>query len=876
MVNSKNLSLIKKRDFKNLINSFFKKKSEIEHSFYKNNNGLKTCLDLSKITDVLIQKIYKKILIKNNLTENDLIITAVGGYGRKHLAPFSDLDIMFVPFSKKKEIKDSIEAILYLFWDCGFRVGHSVRKLDELIGEAQSDLSTQTSVIDMRKICGSETKFKLLETRLNFFFKEYPIKKFYDLKITERLAIIKQENNSLYFLEPNIKEGAGGLRDLNILFWFLKRFFGTDDLHLLEKENKIFNSEKKKILKSLNFLMTVRCYMHFINKGEKEKLTFHLQQIISEKMRYKNRKLNLQVERFMKHLYLQTRNIQFLCKHLPKSLLFPSEKNLENIKKLNDDIILSGNFIRIKDENIFLKKSENLINIFFESVKLKIPIHPSAFRFFFDKMTSFDQILIKDISTRLKFETIIFQNVFEDTMDVLNECGVISKLIPDFSKINFKTQFDLHHAYTVDQHTINALNLLRKINSDNIKIKFLAHPSIVFKKVRHPRRLFLSVLFHDIGKGFEKSHQEKGADIARKVLPKLGYSRKDIGEICWLVQNHLIFSEFAFKKDLEEKSEIKSFTRKIQSLEKLQLLYLLTVVDVASVNPKSWNSWKGSLLERLYQKCLEEIQKPLFLRIEIFDEKIKKKIKRIQKKVFFNLEKNTEKDFNNFCNITISEFWTSQPIEKIAHQIDFFFLGSELLKEDNVLIENSKVKGILEVSVVTKNRRKLLLDIIETFIIFEMNVLEARIFTFKNDLVIDTFKITPSSKLKLNENDLEEKKKNLSKYMNENLKKQKKLKNLFAAEELVNRSIKDSKSVDIDIASSEIYYIIKVTSNDRQFLLYDILQIILKEKLSISVAKISTTLDYIEDIFYIKKKENKKVSKNNNLSKLKESLLRII
>ena len=872
----KNLSLIKKENLQDFKDDYFKNKDEIELNFYKHNNGLKTCYELSKLTDTFIKNVYNKLLIKNQLLENDIVITALGGYGRKHLAPFSDLDIMFVPFSKKRKIKKTLEEILYFLWDNGFKVGHSVRYLAELKELAKKDLLIKTSLIDMRKICGSDLNTNLIKKLVVDLLDDCDLKEFYDFKINERQKLIRQDIYSPYFLEPNIKEGYGGLRDLNILFWFLERFFGTKNLNLLVKQNKISNSEKIKIFKSLNFLITVRCYLHFINKRDSEKLTFDLQKIISGKMKYRECKPNLRVERFMKHFYLHASNIHFLTKHLPKSLLNPVGNKISTNEKSQNGINISGDFLTISDNKIFLQNSENLINIFFESINLKIPIHSSVFRFLFDKISSFEQIFFKDYKIRLRFEEILLNNVFEDTINSMNDCGVLSKLIPHFAKINFKPQFDLHHSYTVDQHTIKAINLLRKLNSKGTEIKFFDYPNYVFKKIKQKRRLFLAVLFHDIGKGYGKPHHSKGADIARGVLTKLNYPTNDINEICWLVKNHLIFSDFAFKKDLEERSEIKSFVEMIESEERLKLLYLLTVVDLASVNKKSWNSWRSSLLERLYKKCFEEISKPLLMKFQVFDEKTKKTISKIQKKVFFGLEKNTEKNFSNFCKITIPEYWTSQSIKDISKQIDLFFCGDKLLKPNNFLINTSKIKGILEVTIVSKDRERLLLDIIQIFLYFEMEVLEARIFTFKNNLIIDTFKISPSSKLNFNENDLQQKKNKLLNYFNKKFEISTKLKEHNKIRESFNKSIKVIKSVEIDYSSSDTFCIIKVVSNNRKYLLYDILKLMLKKRLNISVAKISTNLDFIEDSFYVKKKEIKNILSEKGFARLKENLLKII
>ena len=866
-----NIKKLEANDELDHINSFYTKNFQsIKNFFYESNLGFETCLKISKLTDEVIKKVYEKFLEEYCIKNTDLIICAVGGYGREHLAPYSDLDLLFVPFKDDSNVSRAIEKILDFLWGSDFKVGHSVRKLDEIIEIAKSDYVIQTSLIDCRSIIGDKKRYSQVIRVIEGFFNSQEPENFISAKINERNKRISHHKTNAFLLEPNIKETVGGLRDLNHLSWFFKRVHKIDKPDELLRNNLISLTEFKKFKKAMDFILTVRCYLHFFSERSNERLTFDLQKKISQQMKYKSRITTLSVERFMKHYYLQVRNI----KNLIYSLVFESHK--ENFKEeksfIADGTNINNNHIYIKYPQKFSDNPENFLNIFYDSYKAKIPLHPSSYRLIFNKIDDINLNASLSKQGKNRFIDILLSDSHDETLNTMNDLGVLAKIIPEFANIIAQSQFDLYHVFTVDQHILRALALLKKMNSKDHQPKHFAHSKLIVQKIKNHKPLYFSVLLHDIGKGLGGNHQKKGKNIAGKISKYFNLKNSEIKNITWLVENHLLFSKYAFSKDLEDSSVIKSFIQKVDTVEKLSSLYILTIVDIASVNDQSWNDWKSILLRTLHNKGLDELKKPILLKFDVFSEKESKKIITVKKKVFSRLKFFSERDFKSFCAISIPNFWLTQSVDTLVKQIDNFFCGQNSINFFDCAVDFTGIKGHLDVTVVTKDRKNLLLGIIEKFIFHGMEVLEARVFTLKNKLIIDTFKISTSSKLNLNDKDIEHKKEKLFKDIKENLVFDLDLELNSRRVKSDNVILKESTKISIDNKSSKTDTIITVYTNDRPYLLYDILNSLLINDLSISIAKISTFEDFIEDTFHVRNSLDLKVISESKLKKIKDDI----
>ena len=859
------------KDLKIDRDSFLKKKSIIKLEFFELNNGLRTCQKLTKITDQLIKSIYRKILSTDKISNSDLIVCAIGGYGREHLAPFSDLDLLFVPFSREKKVNTAIKKVLHILWDQGFKVGHAVRDLDEIIETAKKDFVIQTSLLDCRSICGSNENYKKVEQTIDFLLENEDRNFFLKNKIKEREERLEKKDSNSYLLEPNIKECMGGLRDLNHLFWFFKRFYKSSNLDFLNKIKVISNLEMKKLKKSLDFIITIRCYLHYLSERPNERLTFDLQKSIAESLKYKERESNLSVERMMKHYYLQIKNVKNLVQSIPQQKGFHKTEIFENKELLTSGVIIENKNILVNNEIEFKRIPENFINIFLDIIKFKYKLHQNSYRFLCEEVTNLKKDFRLNSSVNKSFLELLKSDTNDEVINNLNDCGLLVKVIPEFSKINFQSQFDRYHLYTVDEHTLRAFNLFKKIDSEKKQPLEFNLPKLIVREIKNKTPLYFSILLHDIGKGYGGNHQVVGGDFARKILKYFEISSKDVEEIIWLIENHLIFSDFALHKDIEDDSVIRNFIKKISSLDRLRSLYILTIVDMASVNQATWNEWKAMLLDRLYKKSKIEINKPILMKLDIFQKASNKKIPLIQKKVFSLLSFNKEK-YDQFCLITEPEFWLLQPIKTIAKQVDFFFQGKNLIKPFDCKIEFSRINEVLDVTIATTDKKNLLLRIIENFISNEMEILEARVFTFKNGLILDTFKLSVNQGIKLSDQDLIKKKNEIIVDLRKSLTldQQNSIGNYLIKKS--KKVLKEENSISIDNFSSDTYSIIKVYTNNRTYLLYDILKVLLSYNLVIYTAKISTYEDFVEDTFHVLKVSGYKINKLTEMKRIEKDI----
>ena len=837
-----------KKEIQRLTKTFKVNQLKIKKIFLKKKNGVVSCKLNSKNVDFLISELYKKINKKLNGITKNLIVCAVGGYGRKQLAPYSDIDLLFIhnDFENIDILEKSIQFILYPLWDLGFNVGHATRSIKQASEFSKKDHTVRTSMLDARLICGSKTHF---EKVIKVFKKDVTKKSktFFKEKILERERKLLDINFNFIRNEPDIKQSAGSIRDINLIFWGLKIFCIVQNS---EEEEFLTKNEKKKLTKSLNFFLTIRCFLHYLSNRSNDKLSFDYQKMIADRIQRKSLKsVNSSVEILMNKYFYHTRSTKSFAQIVIKIIYeYIANKAHKISSKINANV---NNYSFIEDfiENFYRGK----ISIFYQRILFeKINLIPQSF--FVTK--KFLRFFKKSLVSSNKKETLL----------LLNDLGIISKVIPDFSKIVSQTQFDRFHSLTVDQHTLRAINILKDIKL-NPKKKGYELAGKIFKKKFDKKPLFYATLLHDIAKGRGGKHESLGSAISKKILKKLNEDEATIKKVSWLVENHFLLSEYAFKKDIQDYSVIKKITSRIKNVRELDLLYLLTVADISAVDQGIWNDWKAMLLEEIYQKCEVEILKPP--KFETLD----KKINKIKKSVLMT-SKISNKKINDFSKITYPNFWLLQTPQTIAFQIEKFFQGNEKKKDFNFSI--IKKEKIIELTIVTNDRPKLFLDIISIFVSEKVSVLEARIFTLDDNSVIDTFKISLDASDYLEKREIESKIDKLKI----------KLKNFgndkfvdINNDLLLQKNIHQKIEISLDNTTSSTYSILVVVTNNRPRLLYDISKILIKNELIISTAKISTNGDFIEDSFYLRNKFGFKLRdgefSDNLINEIKLSLTKV-
>ncbi len=543
---------------------------------------------------------------------------AVGGYGRFEMAPFSDVDLLFLtPYKQTPWGESLIESVLYCLWDLRLKVGHAVRTIDDCLRLARSDVTIRTSLLEHRYIWGDPGLAHRLGTRLWNDLFDSTGAEFVELKLVERAERHARQGSSRYLLEPNVKEGKGGLRDLQTLFWigkYLNHAETPEDL----MQMGVFTPEEFSIFAEAEaFLWTVRVHLHLLNGRASEQLTFDTQVEIAATLGYRSNEGQRAVERFMQDYFLHAKHVGDLTRIFLAALEARHVKSKPSLgEKLRTVFAFgkdpTGAGYRMKhgrldfiDEAAFQKDPVNILRLFEESLTSDIPIHPDALRRMAASLYLVDDRLrASPEANRIFIELLLGHNNPERSLRLMNEVGVLGAFIPEFGRIVAMMQFNMYHHYTVDEHIIHTISTLSQIERRELAGELPIATDIMAKGVDR-RVLYVALLLHDIGKGSGRDHSLVGAEVAEQLCPRFGLDAEETELVVWLVKNHLLMSDVAQKRDLAEPRTVRDFAQAVKSPTRLKLLTVLTVCDIRGVGPGIWNNWKAMLLRGLYGETLE-------------------------------------------------------------------------------------------------------------------------------------------------------------------------------------------------------------------------------------------------------------------------------
>ena len=546
-----------------------------------------------------------------------LSVVGLGGTGRGEMAPFSDLDLMFLTAkAPTPEQERTAEGMLHLLWDLKLKVGHSVRSVSQLITLARKDMSIRTAFLEARWLWGDD---KLFDAAMGRFRKEVvagSAAEFVAAKLAERDERHVKMGDTRYVVEPNVKDGKGGLRDLHTLYWIGKYVHGVDRPAELVKAGLLSAAEFRRFDRAERFFWAVRCHLHLLAERAEERLSFEYQPRIAEIMHYAERPGKSAVERFMQFYFLNAKTVGDLTgvflaqldEQLGKKGFRFALPTIRRRPKRLAGFMLDRGRIALPADDYFRKEPIRLLEMFAVAAREQLEIHPSAMR-----AASRDAVLIDREVRNDSRANALFMEVLtsiqhpENVLRWMNEAGVFGRFVPDFGRVVAQMQFDMYHHYTVDEHSIRALGLLAAIERGDLKQD---HPvsTAIIKQIASRRVLYVAVLLHDIAKGRGGDHSEIGAEIALKLGPRFGLDPAETETVSWLVRYHLLLSSTAFKRDLADPKTIEDFVRQVQSPERLRLLLILTVVDIRAVGPNVWNDWKRTLLRTLFEAAEERLR----------------------------------------------------------------------------------------------------------------------------------------------------------------------------------------------------------------------------------------------------------------------------
>jgi len=689
------------------------------------------------IYDYVTQHLYPN---SNRSKSERLSLLAVGGYGRGEMAPHSDVDIAFItPYKRTSWTEQVIEAMLYIMWDLGLKVGQSSRSCDETIRLANEDLTIRTALLESRFIWGDRDVYEEIRNR---FWSEVASNKapqFITEKMQEREDRHKRMGDSRYVVEPNVKEGKGGLRDLHTLFWIGKFVHRVKNAAALVDVGLFTAAEYRKFRRSENFLWAVRCHMHDITNRLEDRLTFDLQREVAQRMQFADRAGQSSVERFMQFYFLNAKTVGDLTglflAHVDETMAKRGRRFFPTItrrpKKLHGFKLERGR-LTLPSDTFFAEDPVRMIEMFYLADRYKLEIHPQAMRSARRNSKLIDRNIRHDKRANSLFlKTLTSKNDPEKVLRWMNEATIFGRFIPDFGRVVAQMQFDMYHHYTVDEHTIRAIGLLSQIEKgeegDN-------HPlsTAITKRITSRNVLYVATLLHDIAKGRGGDHSVLGAEVALELCPRLGLSDAETQLVSWLVRHHLLLSATAFKRDLSDYQTILQFSQIVKSIERLRLLLVLTVVDIRAVGPGIWNSWKRQLLTDIYEAS-EEI-----LRLGY---KYKGREDRIEARrtAVFEHCNIPQSDFEKIADKLPDSYWIAEPEDIISQNVELINKSIDTnLAIDIVYYPD---RGATLVSIFAADHPGLFYRIAGAIHLAGGNIIDARVHTNRDGMAIDNFLI---------------------------------------------------------------------------------------------------------------------------------------
>ncbi len=533
----------------------------------------------------------------------DMALIAVGGYGRGELHPYSDVDLLILlPQDDYQQISPFTEALLRFLWDIGLEVGHSVRSVKDCVSAAKADITVATNLMEARHLEGDVGLLPKMRRRTEPN-KLWAPRKFYEAKLAEQEARYRKYNETAYNLEPNIKEGPGGLRDLQTISWIIQRRYGVTDLRGLIDINFLNEEEYRALVRGRNFLWKLRIGLHYAAGRCEDRLLFEHQRTLAAELGYEDREGNLAVEQLMKRYYRTVKELRLLNEILLQTYEEEnSAVNAQGGESLNNRFRINNGYLEAMDDRLFERQPEAILETFLlltEHPDLK-GIHAGTIRKIRANTDRINQSFRDDPANHKLFMTIMRQQYgITRVLRRMNALGVLGAYIPVFGGVVGQMQHDLFHVYTVDAHSLFVVRNLRRFFVDRFKSEF-PFCSQIASQLAKPERLYLAGLFHDIAKGRGGDHSVLGEADSLEFCRQHNLSDYDSHFVSWLVRNHLLMSYTAQKEDISDTAVIARFVEKVGDQEHLDNLYLLSVADIRATSPHVWNAWKGKLLEELY------------------------------------------------------------------------------------------------------------------------------------------------------------------------------------------------------------------------------------------------------------------------------------
>ena len=858
-----------------------------EAMLVQDGSGAACAARLSHLMDEIIRALYDFATghvyrSKNPSAAERMAVVAVGGYGRGTLAPGSDIDLLFVlPYKQTPWGEQVVEYMLYALWDLGLKVGHATRTIDECIRLSRGDITIRTSILEARYVWGDEPLFHDLVDRFDREVVKSTGAEYAQAKLAERDERHRKAGESRYLVEPNIKDGKGGLRDLHTLFWIAKYFYRVRTGEELVGKGVFTAEEYRQFRKAEDFLWAVRCHMHFATGKAEERLHFDIQREIAERLGYTSHPGLSAVERFMKHYFLVAKDVGDLTRIFCAALEEEQAKHVPGFNRLflnfsrrrkklagAADFLVDNNRITIADDGVFEKDPVNLLRLFWLADKHGLEYHPDAIKLVTRSLSLIDRSLRRDPeANRLFMDILTSDRSPELNLRRMNEAGVLGKLIPDFGKIVAMMQFNMYHHYTVDEHLIRCIGVLSELeHGDGGKLHPLAHTLMPGLKGQR-ELLYTAVLFHDIAKGRPEDHSTAGARIARRLCPHMGFNASETATIAWLVENHLVMSMTAQTRDLNDRKTIEDFADTVQSVERLKLLLVLTVCDIRGVGPGVWNGWKGQLLRTLYYET------ELLLTGGFSEVSREKRAAAARAQLAEALADMPDDGRARLIGLHYDNYLLTVDLKEQIRHAAFIRQTDAQQKSLATMVTLYQFEAVTEITVLSPDHPRLLSIIAGACAAAGGNIVDAQIFTTTDGRALDTILISREFELDADEQRRAER---VGRLIEDVLSGRTWLPEMIEKRTKPRRGAKVFRiepRVDIRNALSNRFSVIEVEGLDRPGLLSEITGAISDLSLDIASAHITTFGEKVIDTFYVTDLTGQKVENPTRQAAIRERLI---
>jgi [protein-PII] uridylyltransferase len=861
----------------------------IRNRLEQDGHGRRAAERLAALADTIIEALFdfatQHVFRASNPTAAErLALVAVGGYGRGALAPCSDIDLLFLfPWKQTAWSESVTEYILYMLWDLRLKVGHATRTVNESLKAARDDMTIRTALLESRAIGGDRMLFEELHRRFMDEIVAGSAREFIAAKLAERDQRHSRVGQSRYLVEPHVKEGKGGQRDLQTLFWIAKYYYRVSANEALVEAGLLSRKEYALFRRCADFLWAVRCHMHFITGRAEERLSFDLQPELARRLGYQIHPGLQAAERFMKHYFLVAKDVGDLTRIVCAELEEREAKSAPGLNRFlrvirsrrrvikgSTDFVADHGRINVAGDDVFERDPVNLIRIFHEAGRNDLPFHPDALRLISKSLKRIDRKVQHDAeANRLFLEILCEPKNAELVLRQMNEAGVLGRFIPDFGKIVAMMQFNMYHHFTVDEHLLRAIGVLSAIRTGRLVED---HPlsGKILPSIKDITALTVALFLHDVAKGRPEDHSIAGAKVARRLCPRFGLSANQTELVAWLVEEHLTMSKIAQSRDLADRRTILDFANIVQSIDRLKLLLVLTVCDIRAVGPGVWNGWKGQLLRSLYYET-EPILTGGFsagsqtTRIAAARAALAERLKDWPA---------TERE--HYLDLHYPAYWLRVDEDRQVRHAAFVRQADAEQLRLAFEIRPMSFEAATELTVLAPDHPRLLSVIAGACAACDANIVDAQIFTTGDGRALDTVIVSRAFD---SDADEERRGKRIAKIIEQALEGRVRLDEALAGKRQKSRR-RDAFTIEpevrLDNELSDRFTVVEVECLDRHGLLYDLTHTISELSLDIASAHIATFGERVVDTFYVTDLVGHKVIAKSRQTRVRKKLIEAI